>query len=137
MSLLSWGLAKAARLPRPEVTRVLVERDLEVKMSDGEVLFADRWYGPETVRSAPIVLVRSPYGRRQIGFLGRLFAERGYQCVIQSCRGTFGSGGVFDPFRHERADGLATLEWLASEPWFTGAVGTFGPSGVVLPVSPI
>jgi putative CocE/NonD family hydrolase len=128
MSLLSWGLAKAARLPGPEVTRVLVERDLEVKMSDGEVLLADRWYGPETVRSAPIVLLRSPYGRRQIGFVGRLFAERGYQCVIQSCRGTFGSGGVFDPFRHERADGLATLEWLASEPWFTGAVGTFGPS---------
>jgi putative CocE/NonD family hydrolase len=128
MSLLSWGLAKAARLPRPEVTRVLVERDLEVKMSDGEVLLADRWYAPATVRSAPIILVRSPYGRRQIGFVGRLFSERGYQCVIQSCRGTFGSGGVFDPFRHERADGLATLEWLASEPWFSGAVGTFGPS---------
>jgi uncharacterized protein len=128
MSLLSWGLAKAARLPRPEVTRVLVERDLEVKMSDGETLLADRWYAPETVPSAPIVLLRSPYGRRQIGFVGRLFAERGYQCVIQSCRGTFGSGGVFDPFRHERVDGLATLEWLASEPWFSGAVGTFGPS---------
>jgi putative CocE/NonD family hydrolase len=128
MSLLSWGLAKAARLPRPEVTRVLVERDLEVKMSDGETLLADRWYAPETVRSAPIVLLRSPYGRRQIGFVGRLFAERGYQCVIQSCRGTFGSGGVFEPFRHERADGLATLEWLASEPWFSGVVGTFGPS---------
>jgi putative CocE/NonD family hydrolase len=128
MSVLSWGLAKAARLPGPEVTRVLVERDLEVKMSDGEVLLADRWYGPETVLSAPIVLMRSPYGRRQLGFVGRLFAERGYQCVIQSCRGTFGSGGVFDPLRHERADGLATLEWLSSEPWFTGAVGTFGPS---------
>jgi putative CocE/NonD family hydrolase len=128
MSLLSWGLAKAARLPGPEATRVRVERDLEVKMPDGETLLADRWYAPETVHSAPIVLLRSPYGRRQIGVVGRLFAERGYQCVIQSCRGTFGSGGVFDPFRHERADGLATLEWLASEPWFGGAVGTFGPS---------
>jgi putative CocE/NonD family hydrolase len=128
MSILSWGVAKAARLPHPETTRVAVERDLEVKMPDGEVLLADRWYAPSTVDAAPIVLLRSPYGRRQIGFVGRLFAERGYQTVIQSCRGTFGSGGEFDPFHHEGADGLATLDWLASQAWFTDAVGTFGPS---------
>ncbi len=128
MSVLSWGLARAARLPRPETTRVTVERDLEVKMSDGAVLLADRWYAPSTIAAAPIVLLRSPYGRRQIGFVGRLFAERGFQSVIQSCRGTFGSSGKFAPFHHEAADGLATLEWLESQPWFTGAVGTFGPS---------
>jgi putative CocE/NonD family hydrolase len=128
MSIQSWGVARAARLPPPETTRVAVERDLEVKMPDGAVLLADRWYAPSTVGSAPIVLLRSPYGRRQIGFVGRLFAERGFQTVLQSCRGTFGSGGRFDPFHHEGTDGLATLEWLASQPWFTGAVGTFGPS---------
>jgi putative CocE/NonD family hydrolase len=128
MSIRSWGLARAARLTPPETTRIEVERDLEVKMPDGEVLLADRWYAPTTAHSAPIVLLRSPYGRRQIGFVGRLIAERGFQTVIQSCRGTFGSGGTFDPFHFEAADGLATLEWLQSQPWFTGAVGTFGPS---------
>jgi putative CocE/NonD family hydrolase len=121
-------LAKAAGLPGAETPGVRVERDLEVKMPDGEVLLADRWYAPETVGWAPIVLLRSPYGRRQIGLVGRLFAERGYQGVIQSCRGTFGSAGTFDPFRHEQADGLATLRWLASQAWFTGEVATFGPS---------
>jgi predicted acyl esterase len=25
---------------------------------------------------------------------GRLLAERGFQAVVQSCRGTYGSGGV-------------------------------------------
>src|ERR1700686_80171 len=106
MSVVSWGLAKAAGLPAPETREVVVERDLEVKMPDGEVLLADRWFAPSTVASAPIVLLRSPYGRRQRGFFGRLFAERGYQSVIQSCRGTFGSQGRFEPFHRERADGL-------------------------------
>ena len=72
MSTLSWGLARMARLSPPETTRVEVERDLDVKMPDGEVLLADRWYAPATAGSAPIVLLRSPYGRRQIDFVGRL-----------------------------------------------------------------
>jgi hypothetical protein len=77
----------------------------------------------------PTVLVRSPYGRKQfVGLLaGRLLAERGFQVVIQSVRGTFGSGGDFDPF-DERADGLATLAWLRTQPWHEGRVGGFGPS---------
>ena len=60
----------------------------------------------------PTVLIRTPYGRRIIGPLGRLYAERGYQVVIQSCRGTFGSEGEWDPVRNEQADGRATLEWV-------------------------
>jgi predicted acyl esterase len=46
-----------------------------------------------------------------------LLAERGFQVLIQSTRGTFGSGGDFDPLRCEREDGLDTLEWLVTQPW--------------------
>ena len=97
-------------------------------MDDGVVLVADRYAPPGTQR-APTVLVRSPYGRAGvIGFLfGRLLAERGLQVVVQSIRGTFASGGTFDPF-HERDDGLATLRWLREQPWHEGAVGMLGPS---------
>ncbi len=75
------------------------------------------------------MLVRSPYGRRQfVGMLfGRLLAERGLAVVVQSVRGTFGSGGEFSPF-DERADGLATLRWIRAQPWHEGPVGTIGPS---------
>ncbi len=129
MSLASRVFAKLAGLPPARSTDVLVERDLEAKMPDGAILLADRWCAPATAGSDPIMLIRSPYGRRQLGVYGRLFSERGYQVVIQSCRGTFGSGGSsFDPFHNERSDGLATLEWLADQPWFTGSVGMFGPS---------
>jgi len=128
MTVTSRVLARAAKLRPAHSAEVVVERDVEAKMADGAILLADRWYSPANVTAAPTVLIRSPYGRRQLGLLGRLFAERGYQAVIQSVRGTFGSEGRFEPFHHEREDGRATLDWLAGEPWFTGEIGTFGPS---------
>ncbi len=115
-------------LPRPLSRDLVLERDLEVPMRDGAVLLADR-YAPRPGAPSPTVLVRSPYGRRgPVGLLfGRLLAERGLQAVVQSVRGTFGSGGSFDPF-DERDDGLATIEWLAGQPWHEGGIGMTGPS---------
>ena len=128
MSLGSRILARLAGLPPAHTHRVGVERDLRVRMPDGVELLTDRYF-PQGTDHPPIVLIRSPYGRRQVtGALGRIFAERGYQAVVQSTRGTFGSGGEFEPFRHEAADGRATLKWLAAQPWFSGGVGMFGGS---------
>ena len=74
------------------------------------------------------MLIRTPYGRHIMGPLGRLYAERGYQVVVQSCRGTFGSEGDWSPIRHEQADGHATLEWVAAQPWFDGRLVMWGGS---------
>ncbi len=117
------------RLPPPVARRIGVERDLAVPMPDGVTLLADR-YVPLGEAKAPVVLVRTPYGRRGPLTLlyARPFAFQGFQVVVQSCRGTFGSGGRFDAFRNERADGIATLRWLEAQPWFSGAVAMTGPS---------
>jgi len=118
------------RLPRAQTHQVLCERDLRVRADDGAVLLADRWVAAAAShRPQPTVLVRSPYGRRQvIGLLvGRLLAERGLQVVIQSVRGTFGSEGRFSPF-DERGDGLATLRWIREQPWHSERIGMIGPS---------
>ena len=48
--------------------------------------------------------------------------------VIQSCRGTFGSEGELTPVRDEHADGHATLEWVAAQPWFDGRLVMWGAS---------
>jgi len=98
-------------------------------MPDGAVLLADHYY-PTGGGNPPTVLIRSPYGRRTTTFdaVARLFAERGYQVLIQSCRGTFGSGGKFFPFKDDRPDGLATIAWLKQQPWFSGEFAIFGPS---------
>jgi len=120
--------AALVRLPAPRTTNVAVERDLAVPMPDGAVLLADRWFPARRRDAVPTVLVRTPYGRRVVGPLGRLYAERGYQVVIQSCRGTFGSGGPWSPMRHEQDDGRATLAWVAAQPWFDGRLVMWGGS---------
>jgi uncharacterized protein len=129
MNLSSHLLQRVLRLPPPPTRKLIIRNDLRVPMPDGVDLLADLWAPRAESGARPTVLIRTPYGRR--GLLGtslaRPLAERGYQVLIQSTRGTFGSGGVFDdPFRAERDDGLATLEWVVKQPWFGGAIVLFG-----------
>jgi len=121
-------LARSWSLP-PRRNRVTVARDLRTPMADGTVLLADH-YIPVTGAPAATVLVRTPYGRvgPQGGLTGVLIAERGYHVLIQSCRGTFGSGGAFEPMRNEIADGQDTVRWLREQEWFDGRLATYGLS---------
>jgi len=128
MTVWSRMAASLVGLPPARTKSISVERDLAAKMPDGAALLADRWFPTTTSGDLPTVLIRTPYGRRIIGPLGRLYAERGYQTVIQSCRGTFGSEGQWDPVRNEQADGNATLEWVAAQPWFDGRLVMWGGS---------
>src|SRR5215472_3385283 len=130
MTIASRFFERAMKLPPAPNRAVQVERDLRVPMPDGVQLLADR-YVPGGAGRPPLVLVRSPYGRRGFWGLvfGRLLAERGFQVLVQSCRGTFGSGGTFDPFGpDEHRDGLATVDWMRRQPWYPGAFATTGPS---------
>jgi putative CocE/NonD family hydrolase len=130
VNLSSHLLQRGLRLDPPLTRDLVVERDLRVPMPDGVDLLADRWVPRAGSESLPVVLIRSPYGRR--GLIGsgmaRPLAERGFQVLMQSVRGTFGSGGVFDPLRQEREDGLATLEWVVKQPWFGRSIVLFGGS---------
>jgi putative CocE/NonD family hydrolase len=128
MTVFSRIAASVVRLSPPRTTAVSVERGLTAKMPDGVELLADRWYPTHPTADPATVLIRTPYGRTIMGPLGRLYAERGYQVVVQSCRGTFGSGGAFVPVRNEQADGHATFEWLAAQPWFDGRLVMWGGS---------
>ncbi|MDT7648207.1 MAG: uncharacterized protein QOC75_5207 [Pseudonocardiales bacterium] len=129
MTLQSRAVERILHLP-PAVTRsVAVIRGQRIPTPDGVELLADV-YLPRRVPGAPTILMRTPYGRR--GLVSRLicrtFAERGYNVVVATCRGTDGAGGVFDPFLDDRKDGLATLDWVEEQPWHNGKVLMFGPS---------
>jgi uncharacterized protein len=121
-------LARAWSLP-PQRNRVMVARDVQVPMSDGTMLLADH-YLPVSVASAATVLVRCPYGRTGPFALqcAQILAERGYHVLLQSVRGTFGSGGDFEPMRHEISDGHDTVAWLREQDWFEGRLATYGAS---------
>ncbi|MFI5062705.1 MAG: CocE/NonD family hydrolase [Streptosporangiales bacterium] len=131
MNVNSHLVQRVLRLDPPLTRDLVVTRDLRVPMPDGAVLLADRWAPrAETGEALPTALLRTPYGRRGLLATGlaRPLAERGFQVLVQSTRGTFGSGGVFDPMRSEREDGLATLEWLVKQPWAGGSIVLVGPS---------
>ena len=115
-------------LPAPTAQHISIREDVAVPMRDGVVLRADH-YVPNGDEHAPVVLVRSPYGRKGMWsrMFGRPFAARGYQVVFQSCRGTGGSGGALNPL-DEREDGLDTVAWLREQPWYPGRFATFGAS---------
>ena len=114
------------RLPGP-TSRYTVSR-VSIPMRDGVELIADH-YAPA---GEPVgtLLLRGPYGRGfPFGLMyGALYAARGYQVLMQSVRGTFGSGGTFTPMVHEAADGADTVAWLRQQPWFTGRFATLGIS---------
>ncbi len=121
-------LTRAWSLP-PQRNYVAVDRAVSVPMSDGTVLLADH-YLPITGRPAATILVRCPYGRgAPFGLItAQILAERGYHVLLQSCRGTFGSGGEFEPMGNEAADGQDTVAWLREQSWFDGRLATYGAS---------
>jgi uncharacterized protein len=129
MSLTGRVITWLMKLPPAGAPNVTIKRDVAVPLPDGVTLLADH-YSPQTDRPCPTILVRSPYGRR--GFIGAItalpYAERGYQVLVQSVRGTAGSGGEFAFARNEHADGLATIEWIKRQPWYNGQLAMLGPS---------
>ncbi len=132
MRLADRAFARLAGLPRSRGDYV-VDRGVRVPMRDGVELVADH-YAPSGATARGTVLVRSPYGRSGPGALvaGRVFADQGYHVLLQSCRGTFGSGSRddagFDPMQHEIDDGHDTVAWLRTQPWFDGRLATAGGS---------
>lgn len=126
MSIGSRLLAEAYRLPR-RLSGATRTRNIRVPMRDGITLETEH-YAPRLAGRHPTILMRVPYGLTGFGTVAECYAERGFHVVLQACRGTSRSGGEFDPFAHERDDGLATLDWLKSQDWFDGRLGTSGPS---------
>ncbi|WP_328296442.1 CocE/NonD family hydrolase [Streptomyces sp. NBC_00435] len=127
-AVLSGLLSRVWRLP-PKRNRVQVARNLPVLMRDGVVLLVDH-HAPVNGQSQPTILIRTPYGRGTLhrAWLALPYAERGYHVVLQSTRGTHGSGGTWDPFRHEAEDGQDTMAWLREQPWFDGRLAAIGVS---------
>lgn len=128
-------IGRALSLP-PAQYEVGVEMHLRVPMPDGLTLEAEHYY-PLAEGSFPTILIRTPYGLSTDNsklhsaithFPVQRFAERGFHVVVQSTRGRYGSEGRWIPFVDEAADGRATFDWIARQPWFNGSLGALGSS---------
>ncbi|MCL1996445.1 MAG: CocE/NonD family hydrolase [Defluviitaleaceae bacterium] len=83
--------------------------------------------------STPYVITRSCYPHIENLHMdtANYYAERGIGFVVQFCRGTGGSEGVWEPNANERADGQDTIEWLCYQDW-VASVGYLGSSYLAL-----
>ena len=108
---------------------VTVERNVAAKMRDGVTLRADV-YRPKAEGKFPVLLVRTPYDKRNETNFGMKGAARGYVVIAQDVRGRFESEGEWYTFKNESQDGYDTVEWAAALPYSNGKVGMFGGSYV-------
>jgi len=102
-----------------------------VPMRDGVRLATDI-YLPDGEGPWPVILSRTPYGKNRAK--GKGLTRQGYVFVMQDFRGRFESEGQNLPFIGcgwgEIRDGYDTIEWIASQPWCNGKVGTAGGSAL-------
>ncbi len=118
----------AEELSQP-VYKVIEEKNVMVEMRDGVRLATDI-YRPDAEGAFPALLVRTPYNKEAQWTANDapFFAVRGYCVIIQDCRGTYASEGVFDALHPESFDGFDTQEWVGVQPWCSGKIGAYGPS---------
>ncbi len=116
---------------------VVVLSGVRVPMRDGVGLNL-RITRPAPEGRYPAVMEYNPYRRLgpttadDPGYppVVRYLAERGYVVVQYDLRGTGSSSGFSTDIYAdaERQDGYDMIEWIAAQPWCTGAVGMIGKS---------
>lgn len=113
-----------AALPPPDIRTI-------VPMRDGAGLDTYVWL-PRGDGPYPAILIRTPYNRKvtQVNEPPLLrYIAAGYALTMQQIRGVGASEGSFGfTAPHERDDGYDAVEWVAAQPWCTGAVGLDGHS---------
>ena len=107
-----------------------------VPMDDGVELLADLYLPVGAVEPPlPTIVVRSPYGRHGSLTHAPALAGEGFTVLVQSCRGTGGSGGSSDPSSTSSATAWPPTGGYAASPGSpapsrrTGRVTSATPSG--------
>ena len=124
------ALLLGSLIARPAAAQLFDEQTVMVRMPDGVGLATDL-YLPKTKKRVATVLVRTTYGRK--GFANMILpflAGKGVALVIQDTRGLHDSEGISSTFIDDALDGYETVEWIASQPWSNGKIGTAGISAL-------
>src|SRR5580692_2574298 len=115
----------------------IIERKVMVPMSDGKRMQADIYRPKDTSKKVPVIFSRTPYNFNfwdvRLGAPADMTAaleavKRGYAYVVMNERGHFFSEGNYDILGPPLTDGTDAMDWMSSQPWSNGKVGTIGCS---------
>ena len=124
--------AAGAPFPRPVGFHAVgVERSVMVPMRDGVRLATDIYRPKDLDGALPTVLIRTPYnkGANPNGDASAMFfASHGYAVAVQDVRGKFASEGQFRVYEGDTTDWTDAFNWIGTQPWSTGKIGTYGCS---------
>ena len=104
-----------------------------LEMADGVKIYTYGNVPPEGEKCA-IILQRNPYVAEEPVNMPNFAAENlwnvknGYVHVCQHCRGCGMSEGDWIPYKTERTDGLALLDWVRKLPFYNGEIFLRGGS---------
>ena len=106
-------------------------RSLMLPCRDGVKLHTVIYFPPGLRKKAPVILRRSPYCQKTSLVPPDGWAlKNGVVSIMQSCRGTSWSEGVFDPAERdtEKNDVEDLFRWLRKQDWFNGRCVMAGAS---------
>ncbi len=115
----------------------IIDRKVMIKMRDGKRMAADIYRPKDTSKKYPIILSRTPYNFNfwdvRLGAPRDMTTEleavkRGYAYVVMNERGHFFSEGNYDILGAPLTDGDDAVEWLTTQSWSNGKLGTIGCS---------
>jgi hypothetical protein len=115
----------------------VVERKVMMPMRDGVRLATDIYRPKNAGGPVPTVLVKTPYNFNywdvRNGVPSDMSAaltaiKRGYAYVVQNERGHFFSEGNYDILGPPATDGYDAIDWITTQSWSNGKIGTTGCS---------
>ena len=138
---------KSARVSQPRDYPLIVEKDVQVPMRDGSLLYADVFRPDCGAERVPIIMNLSVYQKDKVWLPPEDLEEkpnaylnwesgnplwwcpRGYAMVRVDARGSGKSAGRSEPSSYQESlDYYDAVEWFARRPWCSGKVGTLGIS---------
>ncbi len=115
----------------------IIDRKVMVTMRDGKRMAADIYRPKDSSKKYGTIFVRTPYNFNywdvRTGAPRSMAAEleavkRGYAYVEMNERGHFFSEGNYDILGPPLTDGVDEFNWMSSQSWSNGKVGTIGCS---------
>jgi putative CocE/NonD family hydrolase len=115
----------------------IIQRKVMVTMRDGKRMAADIYRPKDTSKKYGTIFVRTPYNFNywdvRTGAPRNMAAEleavkRGYVYVEMNERGHFFSEGNYDILGPPLTDGVDEFNWMSTQSWSNGKVGTIGCS---------